>query len=105
MSKTTTLLKKGYKFRIYPTETQKELLAKTFGCCRYLWNTVLAETQEEYQAYIQTKENNTLETILRPNVSCKALSLRVREQMEDVNVNNPSLKEGACVGSQTTEAS
>jgi len=38
---------KGYKFPIYPTEEQKILLAKTFGCCRYVWNKALAEAKAE----------------------------------------------------------
>lgn len=29
---------KAYKYRIYPTSTQKVLLAKTFGCVRFFWN-------------------------------------------------------------------
>lgn len=29
---------KAYKFRIYPTSLQEELLNKTFGCVRFLWN-------------------------------------------------------------------
>lgn len=36
------------KVRIYPTETQKELFEKTFGCCRYLWNQMLADQQRFY---------------------------------------------------------
>ena len=32
----------GYKFRIYPTKSQEILLAKTFGCCRYVYNRALA---------------------------------------------------------------
>lgn len=28
----------SYRFRIYPTEKQKELITKTFGCCRYVFN-------------------------------------------------------------------
>jgi len=42
---------KAYKFRIYPTEEQKVLIAKTIGCCRFVynfflhqWNTVYIET-------------------------------------------------------------
>ena len=38
-----------YKYRIYPTETQKVLLAKTFGCCRYIYNRALAIKTELYQ--------------------------------------------------------
>ncbi|MGN8964476.1 helix-turn-helix domain-containing protein [Bariatricus sp. HCP28S3_D3] len=29
-------LNKAYKFRIYPDKKQEELLAKTFGCCRFI---------------------------------------------------------------------
>ncbi len=29
---------KAYKFRIYPTKVQEELLNRTFGCVRFLWN-------------------------------------------------------------------
>jgi putative transposase len=32
----------AYKFRLYPTNAQREILAKTFGCCRFLWNKVRA---------------------------------------------------------------
>ena len=33
---------KAYKFRIYPNETQKELIEKTFGCTRFGYNHMLA---------------------------------------------------------------
>ncbi len=29
---------KAYKYRIYPSKEQEVLLAKTFGCCRFVWN-------------------------------------------------------------------
>ena len=29
---------RAYKYRIYPTEEQKVMLAKTFGCCRFVYN-------------------------------------------------------------------
>lgn len=38
------------KVRLYPTEAQAALLEKTFGCCRYLWNQMLADVQEFYAA-------------------------------------------------------
>lgn len=40
---------KAYKYRIYPTETQKVLLAKHFGCTRYIYNWGLATKIEAYQ--------------------------------------------------------
>jgi len=32
---------KAYKYRIYPTKEQQELMNKTFGCTRYVYNTCL----------------------------------------------------------------
>ncbi|WP_155891045.1 helix-turn-helix domain-containing protein, partial [Ectobacillus panaciterrae] len=32
---------KAYKFRIYPTAAQCVLLAKTFGCVRFVYNKML----------------------------------------------------------------
>ena len=32
---------RAYKYRIYPTDEQKQKLAKTFGCCRYVYNSAL----------------------------------------------------------------
>ena len=39
----------AYKYRIYPTEADKILLAKHFGCCRFLYNYFLTYRKEEYQ--------------------------------------------------------
>ena len=36
------------KVRLYPNETQAELFEKTFGCCRYIWNQMLADQQRFY---------------------------------------------------------
>ena len=32
------LVHKAYKYRIYPNKTQRELLSKTCGCVRFVWN-------------------------------------------------------------------
>ena len=42
-------MEKAYKFRIYPTKKQKELLAKTFGCVRFVYNHFLAKKIELYE--------------------------------------------------------
>lgn len=36
------------KVRLYPTPEQKKLFEKTFGCCRYIWNQMLADQQRFY---------------------------------------------------------
>lgn len=41
----------SYKFRIYPTSAQEDLIQRTFGCCRYVWNYYLAKRQEEYEGH------------------------------------------------------
>ena len=40
---------KTYKFRIYPTAEQEILLAKHFGCTRWVYNHFLNESKEQYQ--------------------------------------------------------
>ena len=36
------------KVRLYPDAAQAELFEKTFGCCRYIWNNMLADQQRFY---------------------------------------------------------
>ena len=40
---------KAYKYRIYPNNEQKIQLAKTFGCCRFVYNQTLAYRKEVYE--------------------------------------------------------
>lgn len=40
---------KAYKYRIYPNLEQKEYLAKTFGCTRFIYNKMLADKIEYYK--------------------------------------------------------
>ena len=42
-------MEKAYKYRIYPNKKQKEIIAKTFGCCRFVYNTYLAKRIEMYE--------------------------------------------------------
>jgi len=37
---------KAYKFRLYPTDKQKEFLNKSFGCCRFIYNHYLSSLKE-----------------------------------------------------------
>ena len=41
-------MEKAYKFRIYPNKIQRELLAQTFGNCRFVYNYFLAKKQKLY---------------------------------------------------------
>lgn len=42
-------MKKAYKFRLYPNKQQEELINKTFGCCRFVYNRYLAKRIELYK--------------------------------------------------------
>lgn len=46
-----------YKFRIYPNAGQEEIVSKTFGCCRFLWNQMLNERNDTYQRLKDDKES------------------------------------------------
>ena len=39
---------KAYKYRIYPNNEQKIQIAKTFGCCRFVYNQTLAYRKKKY---------------------------------------------------------
>jgi putative transposase len=40
--------KRAYKYRFYPTNEQKKLLAQTFGCCRFVYNWGLISRKTAY---------------------------------------------------------
>ncbi len=40
----------SYEYRIYPDARQRELIARTFGCCRYAYNRALAARKASYEA-------------------------------------------------------
>lgn len=49
---------KGYKFRLYPNKEQQTFFQKCFGCCRFLWNNMLADKiayYEEFQESLDTQ--------------------------------------------------
>lgn len=47
-------MEKAYNYRIYPNQKQKELIAKTFGCCRFVYNQYLAKRIELYEEKKET---------------------------------------------------
>ena len=49
-------MEKAYKYRIYPNKKQREIITKTFGCCRFVYNTYLAKRIKIYE---ETKETFT----------------------------------------------
>ncbi len=46
----TSSYNKAIKYRLYPTTEQAVLFAKTFGCCRKVYNLMLSDKIESYHA-------------------------------------------------------
>ena len=38
---------KAFRYRCFPNEAQQQMLQKTFGCCRFVWNQLLARNQQQ----------------------------------------------------------
>ena len=60
---------KGYKYRIYPNEEQVIQIEKTFGCCRFVYNQLLAKKidlyKNEQKSMSKTDCNNYCNRILK----------------------------------------
>lgn len=55
-------INRAYRFRLYPNEAQTNLLAKHFGCARFVYNYFLNQRMEQYRLtgksdnfYVQSK--------------------------------------------------
>ena len=48
------IIKKAYKFRIYPTLEQVIFFLKNFGCVRKVYNLVLNDRKKAYEEYKST---------------------------------------------------
>ena len=42
-------MEKAFKYRMYPNREQRILLAKTFGCARFVYNHYLAKRKDAYE--------------------------------------------------------
>lgn len=82
-------INKTYRFRIYPNASQKELLAKHFGCTRFVYNYFLNQRQEQYKEegesdnyYAQAKDLTELkkkeETAWLKEVNSQTLQFALR---------------------------
>lgn len=56
--KNSNVTNKAYRFLIQPNDEQKIFFAKTFGCCRYIWNRMLSDRKTSYEATGITEKLN-----------------------------------------------
>lgn len=75
----SALLKKGYKYRIYPTAEQAQLLDRTFGCTRYIYNYLLSKAKAEYQTYVQLKDTPGVTNLQKPSLSSYEFSAQLTQ--------------------------
>ena len=64
----TKVVKRAYKYRYYPTPAQALELARTFGCTRLVWNTILDRRTRRYiteKASTSYADSNTMLTQLK----------------------------------------
>ena len=52
--------KKGFKYRFYPTEKQRGVLAEVFGHTRYVWNWALEQRTNSYYENSYYREGRSL---------------------------------------------
>ena len=57
---------KGYKIRLYPNQEQEELINKTFGCVRFIYNYFLDYRIRLYQEEGKTISKFVLMNLLKP---------------------------------------
>ena len=76
-----------YQFRLYPTDEQRVLLEKHFGCCRWIYNWALEFNQKLYASEQKYKNSYSL--------ACDGEIVKIKNE-------NPWLKE---VNSQSLVAS
>jgi putative transposase len=85
------MMKRAYKYRFYPTPDQVQLLAQTFGCVRFVYNSILRWRTDAFQerqekiGYAQassrlTTLKKTPEFSWLSDVSCVPLQQSLRHQ-------------------------
>ena len=62
---------RAYKYRIYPTDDQKVLLAKTFGCCRFVYNWALNMKITAYKERKETFGNVYLTNLMKSELKAE----------------------------------
>ena len=83
-------MERSYKFRIYPTLEQKNLIQRTFGCARFVYNYYLAQRIEQCKATgksaSQFQQDKDL-TLLRQKLVwlCDIDSTALRSSLQDLD--------------------
>lgn len=94
----TVKLNRAIKYRAYPTEGQAVLLAKTFGCVRFVWNHMLTDAQtflnEAWIFFIPTPAKYKKEFPFLKEIDSGALC-NTQLDLKDANKRHREKKTGA----------
>lgn len=74
------MLEKVFRYRIYPNKKQQELIQKTFGCCRYVYNCFLDKRITEYK---ENKKNLSFYDTCKLLTQLKKENVWLREPDKD----------------------
>ena len=95
----------SYKFRIYPNAAQENLIQRTFGCVRFVYNHYLAQRIEQYQAtgkaptrFQQDKDMTALKKALE--WLCEVDSTALQSSLHDLDSAFQNFFRGAKRGGQ-----
>ncbi|MBQ6477733.1 MAG: IS200/IS605 family element transposase accessory protein TnpB [Erysipelotrichaceae bacterium] len=88
----TVKITKGFKYRIYPTESQKQMMEQTFGNVRFVYNHFLNMRSEEWKndhKSICYNKTSSLLTDLKKEEECSWLnlsdSMALQESLRDLD--------------------
>ena len=80
-------MNKAFKYRIYPDKSQKELLSRTFGCIRVIWNANVEsfnsyDKDKNHKPKIITKSDLIIDKPWLNEVSASAIQQKIRDFQE-----------------------
>lgn len=65
---------KTYRYRIYPTREQANAIRRTVGCVRYVYNGLLADYKEQYDAWKAENKGKPKEERIKPSIKMKEVT-------------------------------
>lgn len=93
--------KKGFKYRFYPTEEQKAVLAKVFGHTRFVWNWALELRTDSYyeegQNLTYTDTSRKLTELKKEKTWLREVSsVALQQKLRDLDQAFENFFEGRC---------
>ncbi len=85
-------MNKGIKFRLYPNKQQRDLINRTFGCCRLVYNNGLAMRKDAFESgkSAKYKETSAALTAMKQSADYSYLkevdSIALQQSLRDLDV-------------------